>query len=83
MPSMKRTTLALALISVAAIGVTVSAQRGRKPVNWKDLPAPFATPSVRNNATVVPKPDGASLGRAAGICRRGVHGLRGRCARAS
>ena len=58
---MKRTTLAIALISVAAIGVPVSAQRGRKPVNWKDLPAPFATPSVRNNATVVPKPEGAAL----------------------
>jgi glucose/arabinose dehydrogenase len=41
--------------------MTISAQRGRKPVNWKDLPAPFATPSVRNNATVVPKPDGATL----------------------
>jgi glucose/arabinose dehydrogenase len=58
---MKRTALALVLISISAIGVTVSAQRGRKPVNWKDLPAPFATPSVRNNATVVPKPEGASL----------------------
>ena len=58
---MKRTTLAIAFISVAAIGVPVSAQRGRKPVNWKDLPAPFATPSVRNNAPVVPKPEGAAL----------------------
>ena len=58
---MKRTALVLTFVSVAAIGVTVSAQRGRKPVNWKDLPAPFATPSVRNNATVVPKPEGATL----------------------
>src|SRR4030095_1925121 len=58
---MKRTALALALISISAVGVTVSAQRGRKPVNWKDLPAPFATPSVHNNATVVPKPEGATL----------------------
>jgi glucose/arabinose dehydrogenase len=56
---MKRT--ALALILLAASAMTVSAQRGRKPVNWKDLPEPFATPSVRNNATVVPKPDGAAL----------------------
>lgn len=49
--------VALAVTTVAA----VSAQTGRKPVNWKDLPAPFATPSVRNNATVVPKPEGATL----------------------
>jgi glucose/arabinose dehydrogenase len=58
---MKRTVVALVLVSLSAVGVTVSAQRGRKPVNWKDLPAPFATPSVRNNATVVPKPEGATL----------------------
>lgn len=58
---MNRTALALVLIAVSAVGVIVSAQRGRKPVNWKDLPAPFATPSVRNNATVVPKPEGATL----------------------
>src|SRR5262245_17875531 len=58
---MKRTALALVLVAVSAIGVTVSAQRGRKPVNWKELPAPFATPSVRNNATVVPRPEGASV----------------------
>jgi glucose/arabinose dehydrogenase len=56
---MKRTSIAVAIIAVSAIGV--SAQRGRKPVNLKDLPAPFATPSVRNNATIVPKPEGAAL----------------------
>ena len=40
----------------------MSAQQGRKPVNLKgDLPAPFATPSVRNNATIVAKPEGAAL----------------------
>ena len=55
---MKRTTFVLILIALAA---TVSAQRGRKPVNLKELPAPFATPSVRNNPTVVPKPKGATL----------------------
>ena len=50
--------VAIVLISAAA----VSAQRGRKPVNLKgDLPAPFATPSVRNNATIVAKPEGAAL----------------------
>jgi len=56
---MRRTTLAVAILAISA--VAVSAQRGRKPVNWKDLPEPFATPSVRNNATVVPKPEGAAL----------------------
>jgi glucose/arabinose dehydrogenase len=56
-----RTSLAIALLSAAVIGVGVSAQSGRKPVNWKELPAPFATPSVRNNSTIVPKPDGVSL----------------------
>jgi glucose/arabinose dehydrogenase len=56
---MRRITLAVALIAISAIAV--SAQRGRKPVNLKELPAPFATPSVRNNPTVVPKPEGATL----------------------
>ena len=55
---MKRTIVLLVLVASA---VTASAQRGRKPVNLKDLPAPFATPSVRNNPTVVPKPEGAAL----------------------
>jgi len=58
---MKRTVLALMLIAISAIAIPVSAQRGRKPVNWKDLPEPFATPSSRNNPTVVAKPEGASL----------------------
>lgn len=49
-------------VAVAAATITaVTAQSKRKPVNWKELPAPFATPSVRNNATVVPKPEGATL----------------------
>ena len=52
-------TLAVALIAISA--VALSAQRGRKPVNLTELPAPFATPSVRNNPTVVPRPDGATL----------------------
>ena len=53
-------TLAAVALAVTTVA-DVSAQTGRKPVNWKDLPAPFATPSVRNNATVVPKPEGATL----------------------
>jgi glucose/arabinose dehydrogenase len=62
---MRRITLAVALVAISA--VAVSAQRGRKPVNFKELPAPFATPSVRNNATIVPKPEGATLTAPAGF----------------
>ena len=62
---MRRITLAVGLIAISAIAV--SAQRGRKPVNLKELPAPFATPSVRNNPTVVPKPEGATLTAPAGF----------------
>ena len=57
---MKRPAVVFVVL-LAISAVAVSAQRGRKPVNWKDLPAPFATPSVRNNATVVPRPEGATL----------------------
>ena len=49
---MRRITLAVFIIAISA--VTLAAQRGRKPVNYRDLPEPFATPSVRNNASVVP-----------------------------
>jgi glucose/arabinose dehydrogenase len=56
---MKRSAILLLVFAICA--ATLSAQRGRKPVNLKDLPAPFATPSVRNNATIVPKPEGATL----------------------
>ncbi len=62
---MRRITPSVAILAISA--VAVSAQRGRKPVNLKDLPAPFATPSVRNNPTVVPKPDGAGLTAPAGF----------------
>lgn len=56
---MKRTAVALVVLVAAA--TTLSAQRGRRPVNWKELPAPFATPSARNNPTIVPRPEGAAL----------------------
>jgi len=58
---MRRTTLVAAVLALSVIVIGVAAQRGRMPVNWKDLPAPFATPSVRNNATIVAKPEGATL----------------------
>lgn len=64
---MTRTAIALATALIAALGLGLAAQSGRKPVNWNDLPAPFATPSARNNATVVPKPDTAKLDLPAGF----------------
>ncbi len=64
---MTRTTAALTLALTATLGLGLAAQSGRKPVNWKDLPAPFATPSVRNNATIVPRPEGAKLEVPAGF----------------
>lgn len=64
---MTRTTIAVTAVFTAALGIGLTAQQGRKPVNWKELPAPFATESVRNNPTVVPKPDGAKLDVPAGF----------------
>jgi glucose/arabinose dehydrogenase len=64
---MARTTLPFAILLSAALGAAVTAQSHRTPVNWKELPAPFATPSVRNNATVVPKPEAAGLEAPAGF----------------
>jgi len=64
---MIRTTVVLSTVLAAALGAGLAAQSGRKPVNWNDLPAPFATPSVRNNSTVVPKPETAALVAPAGF----------------
>ena len=64
---MTRPALTVTLVVTAALGATLVAQSNRKPVNWKELPAPFATPSTRNNATVVPKPEGARLDAPAGF----------------
>ena len=60
MRAMKR-TLVVAAIATAAVSAAVFAQQGRRPVNWKELPEPFATPSARNNPTIVARPAGASL----------------------
>ena len=64
---MTKATVALAAVLTTVLGLGLAAQSGRKPVNWKELPAPFATPSSRNNATVVPKPDTAKLEVPAGF----------------
>lgn len=58
---MTRTCVPAALVATAALAATISAQTSRKPVNWTDLPAPFATASARNSPTLVARPEGASL----------------------
>ncbi len=58
---MKRIAILLVVCAAAVVALDAQTGRGRTPVNLKDLPAPFATPSVRNNATVVAKPEGAVL----------------------
>lgn len=63
---MKHTSL-FAILLTAALGTVVAAQSNRKPVNWTELPAPFATESARNGPTVVPKPEGATLEAPAGF----------------
>ncbi len=64
---MTRNSISLAILLAAALGAVLTAQSNRRPVNWKELPAPFATPSARNNASVVAKPEGATLAAPAGF----------------
>ena len=56
---MKQITV-LALMSIAALAIAAAAQ-------LPQLPEPFATPSVRNTAQVVTKPDSAQLEAPAGF----------------
>ncbi len=64
---MTRTVPSLAILLALACGVILGAQANRKPINWRELPKPFATESARNNPTVVTKPDGAALSAPAGF----------------
>ena len=64
---MNRSALVLTILSAASVTAVVLAQAPRKPVNWRDLPAPFATESARNNPTVIDKPAGAALSAPAGF----------------
>lgn len=48
---------AIALLAASML----AAQSNRRPVNWKDLPKPFHTESVRNRPEVVSRPDHAEL----------------------
>jgi glucose/arabinose dehydrogenase len=57
---MRRTqTAIIGAIVLAAAGAL--AQTNQPPVNWKGLPKPFHTESVRNNPEVIAKPEGAKL----------------------
>jgi glucose/arabinose dehydrogenase len=38
-----------------------AAQSNERPVNWKELPPPFHTESVRNRSEVIARPEGAEL----------------------
>jgi hypothetical protein len=44
------------LVSISAIGIPVRPARVANTVIGRDLPEPFATPSSRNNPTVVASP---------------------------
>jgi glucose/arabinose dehydrogenase len=57
MSRIKHSVLVGAVFLAARVGVAQSPY----PVNWKGLPEPFATPAVRNNSEVVPRPEGATL----------------------
>ena len=49
-------------VSIAGIALaTLAAGEPNKPVNWKGLPAPFHTESVRNRPNVVDRPSDAKL----------------------
>jgi glucose/arabinose dehydrogenase len=52
-------TITLGAVVLAVAGAV--AQTNERPVNWKGLPEPMHTPSVRNNPELVPKPEGAKL----------------------
>lgn len=53
--------------SLVAAGALAQTPSNPLPVNWKELPAPFATESARNNPTVIPRPEGAKLELPAGF----------------
>ena len=54
-------TISLSVLATAAILVAEPAASSSKPVNWKELPEPFATPAARNSPNVVSAPAGAKL----------------------
>jgi glucose/arabinose dehydrogenase len=68
MVAMSRNIRILALSAAAfAAAVAVYSAATDKPVNWKELPEPFHTPSASNRPEVVDRPDGAELKLPAGF----------------
>jgi glucose/arabinose dehydrogenase len=53
-----RIVLAGALVLAAAAAI---AQTNQRPINWKELPEPFHSPSARAGAEVIAKPEDARL----------------------
>ena len=51
----------LKLLLSAVLIVAFAAAESNKPVNWKGLPEPYHTPSVRNRPRVIDRPAGAKL----------------------
>ena len=51
-------SLALVMFGGSSLAQTTTNDR---PVNWKELPKPFHTESVRNRAEVISRPEGAEL----------------------
>jgi glucose/arabinose dehydrogenase len=58
---MTRFSSSLGVVLSLALATTMLAQSNPYPVNWKELPPPFHTPAVRNQAKVIPQPAGATL----------------------
>ncbi len=58
---MRKSTFVLLATSILAAGSNGRAQSNERPVNWKELPAPFHSESVRNRPEVVSRPEGAEL----------------------
>ncbi len=65
----KNSFVAAVTLTMLALGTSANAQTPAddRPVNWKDLPAPFHTESVRNRSEVVSRPEGAELRLPAGF----------------
>jgi len=61
---MRNVLLVTSILSVAGTGWARSQER---PVNWKELPPPFHSESVRNRPEVVSRPDRAELRLPAGF----------------
>jgi glucose/arabinose dehydrogenase len=58
---MRRTAIALLAMTLSGAATPGWAQSQERPVNWKELPAPFHSESVRNRPEVVSRPDNAEL----------------------